>query len=385
MFKSKQACTIEKVIRRLYPKGDVGLHLPYFDSREHELLSEVCSDGFVSGGGRQSAIFSELLAKIYNVDPGNVALTSSGTSGLHMALIAEGVDADCCVVVPAVSFVATYNAVQYTGAQLIILDVSEDTLGLDPERLEEFLRKECDVVGGRCLIKRTKKVVKCAVPVFTLGVPPQIEKIRCICRAWNISVVEDQAEALGGPCTDLGSSQSAVVSFNANKIITTGGGGAVISSSIDKANFIKHIGSTAKVPHAWQYNHDCLGFNYRLSDLHSAVGIAQMERLDKILRVKKKIYIEYESAFQEVGIKFFNGPAIEQSNHWLNAVWCDEDLSMVLTHLHSCGIFARPLWGDPTSFKHLNIAFTGSIEVARKAINTVLTLPSGIVGCRIDS
>jgi len=384
MSKTADFSVIEAGIREIYGSGPVGLHLPFFFGTEIELIRQVIDSEFVSGGGPVAQQFEEELAARLG-DSVYVASVASGTAALHLALLSVGVVEDTEVITQGLSFIATFNAIRYCNAKPIFLDVSPSSFSLCAERLEQFLTENCVLTDDSITLnKRTGKRISACLPVHVLGQPGFTQELKTICDQWHIPIVEDSAEGLGsyrnhlhvGLVGDVG-----VLSFNANKIITAGGGGAVFSRSESRIKKIKHLASTAKIDHPWCFQHDKLGFNYRMSDLLCGFGLAQLRKLELILERKRKIADQYQSYFNEIiDCNVFSRRDFGEVtfNNWLNYIFVQPDeKNKLLEYLNRNSISARPLWNLGAQQVYLKEYESHNLDVCDYLIHRIICLPSG--------
>lgn len=330
--------------------GPFALHEPDIGELEAAYVNECVRSGWVSTVGPFVDRLEGALADVCAVD--HVFATSSGTAALHLALAALDVGAGDEVIVPALSFVATANAVAYTGAVPHFADVDSWTLGLDPRALAAHLEENCEMSGGACRNRRTGRRIAAIVVMHAFGHPAEMDALGEVAARWNLPLVEDAAEALGSTYRGVPAgahSRIAALSFNGNKIATAGGGGAVLTRDGALAARVRHLGSTAKLPHRWAYAHDEIGFNYRMPSLNAALALAQVERLPEFIKRKRRLAARYAAAFCSVaGADFMGQPPGARSNYWLNTVRLDvaraEERDAVLEALHADGILARPVW-----------------------------------------
>jgi perosamine synthetase len=315
--------------------------------------------------------------------------TVNGTAALHIALMLSGVKPDDEVISQPLTFIATTNAISYCGAKPLFIDVDKDTLGLSPEKLEHFLKTNTiqeynDSIGKKyCINKATNKHISACVPMHTFGHPCRVDEIKEICKKYNISLVEDAAESLGsyykgqhtGTSGDFG-----VLSFNGNKIITTGGGGMIITNNEKFAKLAKHLTTQAKIPHKWEYKHDYIGYNYRLTNIAAALGVAQIEQLPGFIKNKRELANNYMSFFKDTDIEFFIEPENSQSNYWLNAIILpdrkkrDEFLKVT----NEKGIMTRPIWELMNRLTMFNDCQNGGLENAEWLADRVVNIPSSV-------
>jgi len=328
----------------------ISLHEPHFAGNEWTYVKECLDTGWVSSVGAYVDRLETDLA-VYTGVKHAVAVVN-GTAALHICLILAGVEADDEVLIPALTFIATANAVTYCGAVPHFVDSEERTLGLDPVRLADHLIETAEVRPDGCYNRKTGRRIKAVVPMHTFGHPVDLDALSDVCSRFKIEMVEDAAESLGsfykGRHTGNWGRLSAL-SFNGNKIITTGGGGAILTNNEDLAARAKHLTTTAKVPHRWEFNHDMVGYNYRLPNLNAALGCAQLEQLTGFLAQKRRLAERYAVALEAVeGLRFVSEPEFARSNYWLNALLLDEQLASkrdnLLALTNDAGIMTRPAW-----------------------------------------
>lgn len=330
--------------------GPVTLHEPEFRGREWDYVKECIDTGWVSSVGKFVDRFEAMLCEITGAK--HAVATVNGTAALHVCLILAGVRHGDEVLIPSLTFIATANAVSYTGATPHFVDSEECNLGVDATKLERYLERIAEKRGGACFNRETGAVIRVLMPMHTFGHAVALDELQCICDRWGIVLVEDAAESLGSTYRGrhLGTyGRLAALSFNGNKVITTGGGGAILTSDPELGKRAKHITTTARVPHRWSFIHDQVGFNYRLPNLNAALGCAQLERLDNFLSRKRELAARYAAAFEgALGLRFVREPEGCCSNYWLNAIMLDAvDLGQrdaVLAALNDAGLMARPVW-----------------------------------------
>lgn len=344
---------IIKAIQTALPeerKHSVSLHEPCFKGNEWLYVKQCIDSTWVSYVGEYVEKFEIMLAEFTGVR--KAVAVVNGTAALQIALKLAGVKAGDEVLIPALTFVATANAVIHNGAIPHFADSEEKTLGLDPYKLDDYLHDVCKIDSNDCINKYTGRRIKAIVPMHTFGHPVDIDPLMEICREFNLEMIEDAAESLGsfykGKHTGNFGKLS-VLSFNGNKTVTTGGGGAIITNNELLAQMAKHITSTAKVPHRWEYRHDQIAYNYRLPNINAALGCAQMEQLPGFLDQKRRLAAKYKSAFQDIpGIRFFTEPPNAHSNYWLNVLLLDEanleQRNLLLEKTNETGIMTRPVW-----------------------------------------
>ncbi len=339
-----------EAIRRVVG-ADATLHSPEFAGNEREYVLDTIDSGWVSSVGDYVDRFERTLAEIIGAE--SVVAAVNGTAALHIALLIGGVRPGDEVLTPALTFVATANAVTYCGAIPHFVDASEETLGIDPAALDAYLGEIGDRgPDGGLRNRRTGRPIRAVLPMHTFGHPVDLDPLIELCERHGITLVEDAAESIGS--TYKGRHTGALgrigaVSFNGNKTVTTGGGGAVISSDPELGRRAKHLTTQAKAPHRWEYIHDEIGFNYRLPNINAALGCAQLEQLDGFVSDKRRLAEAYLAAFEPLsGVRAFREPSFARSNYWLNAMLLDEpDMELrdeILTVTNDAGLMTRPVW-----------------------------------------
>ncbi|WP_438278955.1 LegC family aminotransferase [Nitrobacter sp.] len=364
------------------PDGVLSLHEPMFGGNELVYLEECIRSTFVSSVGKFVDRFEDMLAA-YTGAKRAIAVVN-GTAALHTCFKLAGVEPGDEVISPALTFIATTNAIAYCGASPHFVDSSFVTLGMDTQALRTRLEAIARQTPGGTVNRETGRRIAAIVPMHTFGHPVDMDGIAAVARDWGIPVVEDAAESLGSTYKGhaVGSrARFAALSFNGNKIVTTGGGGAILTNDEDIGNRAKHITTTAKLPHKWAFVHDEIGFNYRLPNLNSALGCAQLEQLDGFLKNKRLLAAAYDRVFADVpGVRFACEPAGTTSNYWLNAILLDEahasSRDELLTALNDAGFGARPVW----TLMHRLPMYAGSprgdLRVAESIERRLINLPS---------
>lgn len=332
----------------LEPEGAIILHDPRFCGNERKYLMDAMDSNFVSSVGEYVNKFEKAIAE-YTKSPYAVAAVN-GTSALHISLLLAGVREDEEVITQPISFIATCNAVSYCRAKPVFVDVDRDTMGMSPEKLEAFLKENAVMkADGTACNRKTGRRFAAVVPMHTFGHPCRIDDIAAVAEKWNIPLVEDAAESMGsfykGKHTGLFGKFGAI-SFNGNKIITTGGGGMILTADEKLAKLAKHITTTAKLPHRWEYRHDHVAYNYRLTNLAAALGCAQIENLEDFVRRKRELAEKYAAFFDRLGIAFNREPEGARSNCWLNAIILKDRKEQLdfLTYSNDRRIMTRPIW-----------------------------------------
>jgi perosamine synthetase len=368
-------------IKAKYPdKNFIGLHEPVFIGNERKYVLDAIDSTFVSSVGAYVNRFEEMMTQITGAKYA-IAIVN-GTNALHMALLLAGVKREDEVLSQALTFIATANAISYIGAQPVFIDVDKDTLGMSPDALKVFLQQNAEKRGNGTYNKGTGKRIAACVPMHTFGFPCRIDEIAAICEEWNIYLVEDAAESLGSYYKDKHTGvfgKIGVFSFNGNKTVTCGGGGALITNDETIAKRAKHLTTQAKVPHKWEFVHDEIGYNYRMPNLNAALACAQLEQLDNFVENKRALATTYSVFFKEQDIQFVQELPEARSNYWLNALLFKdlEKRDAFLTYTNSNGVMTRPIWelmNRLKMFKHCQTdELTNSIWLADRIVN----IPSG--------
>ena len=358
------------------------LHEPRFNEEEVKNLKNCIESTFVSTVGQYVNQFENEIAN-YTKSKRAIAVVN-GTSALHIALKLSGVEENEEVICPALTFVATGNAIRYLNAIPHFVDCNEKTLGIDPLSLLTWLDKTCEKISGALVNKNTGRKISAIMPMHTFGHPSEIMKIIEIGENFGIPIIEDAAESLGSFYKDKHTGtfgKFGVLSFNGNKIITTGGGGVILTNDIDLANKAKHITNTAKVPHKWRYIHDEIGYNYRMPNLNAALGCAQLRKLDDFCKSKRNLYLKYEEAFRNFqGITLFHEPSFSRSNYWLQTLILDKglenELENILEFTNNNGIMTRPAWDLLPYLKIFESCPKAPLPVAHSLSKRIINIPS---------
>lgn len=359
--------------------GSAALHEPNFKGNEWAYLKECLDSTYVSSVGKFVDRFEEQLAAFTGAK--HVVVVVNGTAALHIALKLAGVEAGDEVLMPALTFIATANAVSYCNATPHFVDSEMRTLGVDAESLRNYLNSQTEQRGGLCVNRTTGKVIRALVPMHTFGYPVDLDGLLAVANDFNLILIEDAAESLGsyyhGRHTGT-FGRMGTLSFNGNKIITTGGGGAILINDHELARRAKHITTTAKLPHAWEYRHDEVGYNYRLPNINAALGCAQLEQLPNMLAAKRRLYESYHAAFNSLqGVSLVAEPNGCHSNYWLQTLLLDAknggQRDQVLKATNDAGFMTRPVWTlihNLAPFKHCpKMALPVAEELARRLIN----------------
>jgi aminotransferase in exopolysaccharide biosynthesis len=368
-------------VRDTYQTNEfIPLHEPTFTGNEKAYVVDTIDSTFVSSVGKYVDDFEKHIEG-YTGSAKAVA-TVNGTAALHTALYMAGVKSGDLVITQALTFVATCNALFHMGAEPIFVDVSKASLGLCPKATAEYLDANAKLnADGECIHKKTGQRVKAVIPMHTFGHPVELDELLTVCLKWNVVLVEDAAESLGsfykGKHTGTIGDFSAL-SFNGNKIITTGGGGMVLCKNLDEGLHTRHITTTAKVPHPYEFYHDEPGFNYRLPNLNAALGCAQMEVLPDFLKRKRVLAEQYQTLFSGSDFQFVTEPDYAQSNYWLNAIICPdaESRNLLLKETNEQGVMTRPIWQLMHRLPMFKSALKGDLKVSECVEATLINLPS---------
>ena len=374
---------ITEFIKELYPaENPVPLHAPRFSGNEKKYLMDCIDTTYVSYVGEYVSRFEDEIRKYTGAE--YAVAVSSGTAALHIALLLAGVVPEDEVITQPLTFVATVNAISYCGAHPVFVDVERATLGLDPEKLNEFLVNNGILKSDRkCYNKVTGRKIAACVPMHTFGHPVRIDQINEICQKYHIPVIEDAAEALGsfykgqhaGTFGELG-----ILSFNGNKPVTTGGGGMIITNYEALAAKAKHLTTTAKRPHPWEFVHDTIGYNYRLPNINAAVGCAQMECFATILENKRQTALMYHDFFQNLSVSFISEPESAASNYWLNAIILKDrqERDRFLEFANTRGVQTRPIWTLMNNLPIYRHCHHTSLETAQWLEDRLVNIPSSV-------
>ncbi|EFP5425704.1 aminotransferase LegC [Campylobacter coli] len=369
-------------IKSLFNKENIALHEPCFIGNEKKYLLECIDSGFVSSVGEFVTRFEEALKE--KTKARFVIATNTGTAALHIALLANSIDENCEVITQSISFVATANAIAYTGAKPVFLDIDENTLSLSPKALEHFLENQTYQKDNLSYNKTTHKPIKACVIMHTFGLSAHIKAIKELCEKYHILLIEDAAEALGSTYENkaLGTfGKCGILSFNGNKIITGGCGGAILSDDENLAKLARHLSTTAKIPHPYKYDHDRIAYNYRLCNINAAILLAGLENLELFLENKRELAKIYKDFFKNHDkCKFIDEKSNEKSNFWLNTLlFKNENLRNIF--LEEClknNIFVRPVWKSLPSLKAFQNCQSNELINTKKLEKRLINLPSSV-------
>ncbi|WP_135552170.1 LegC family aminotransferase [Paenibacillus cymbidii] len=376
--------SVRAAIEQVLPdrKPFTPLHEPYFAGNEWEYVKSCLDTGWVSSVGEYVTRFGQELAAYTGAKYAIPVV--NGTAALQICLLLAGVETGDEVLIPSLSFVATANAVAYCGAIPHFVDSEERSLGIDAAKLERYLTEIAIVEQGECRNRLTGRKIKALVPMHTFGHPVDLDPLLAICDTYNLELIEDAAESLGSSYKGVHTGnfgKLAALSFNGNKVITTGGGGAILTNDEFLAREARHLTTTAKVPHEWAFIHDRVGYNYRLPNLNAALGCAQLEQLPRFLDQKRQLADRYREALRPLaGISFLEEPNYARSNYWLNALVLDRPLAAhrdeLLRMLNDAGLMSRPLWEPLHRLPMYDHCPRMPLETAESLAARVVNIPS---------
>lgn len=360
----------------------IPLHVPTLNGNEEKYVVDAIRSTFVSTVGQRVIDFEKQMAAFLGVK--HAVAMVNGTAALHMALVASGVKPDTDVITQPLSFVATANAIQYANAHPVFLDVEETSMSLCPEKLAAWLTNNVVMQDGLPVNKLSNRMVSACVPMHTFGFIGDIEAIIKVCEPYNIPVVEDAAESLGSTLNGRHAGTfgvCAAISFNGNKIMTTGGGGMLVTDNDDIASLARHLSTTAKQPHKWEYVHDMVGYNYRMPNLNAALGVAQLEQVPAFMQAKRQLAERYSEFFANTDIEFVTEPEGCEANYWLCTVKLasKEQRDVFLAYTNEHGIMTRPAWQllhQLVPYKHCQ---HGDLSVAENLVERLVNIPSSVL------
>jgi perosamine synthetase len=367
--------------RSLYGDEFIPLHRPIFEGNERRYLVDCIDSNFVSSVGAKVTEFEEKIAEYTGAK--YAVATVNGTAALHVAIELAGVNIGDEVLSQAVTFIAGCNAISYAGAHPVFVDVDLETMGMSPDALREFLETHAEKTISGALNKGTGRRIGACIPMHTFGIPCRIEEIVSICDDWGIAVVEDAAESLGSYVAGRHTGtfgRMGTLSFNGNKVITTGGGGMLITDDPELAKRAKHITTTAKIPHPYEFVHDEIGYNYRMPNLNAALGCAQMERLEEFLTIKSEVASKWSEFFDANRVKFARAEGSNRANHWLNAIILDssEDRNKFLATTNEKGVMTRPIWQLMSELAMFKDCQADSLVNSKWLVDRVVNIPSSV-------
>lgn len=370
-------------VREQYATNDfIPLHAPVFGGREREFVLDTIDKTFVSSVGEYVNRFELATAKF--CDSPQAVAVMNGTAALHIALVLAGVRPSDFVITQSLTFVATCNAISYCGAQPLFIDVDRNTMGLSPKALEAWLEENALIDdSGECRVRDGHRRVRACVPMHTFGHPVDLDALVAVCAKWNLIMIEDAAESLGSYYKGRHTGtfgQIGVLSFNGNKIMTTGGGGMLLTDEA-LGKRAKHLTTTAKIPHQYEFFHDEIGYNYRLPNINAALGCAQLEQLPTFLQSKRTLAERYIAFFEGSDLRPVVEPEHCMSNYWLNSVICENVLQrdILLQVTNDAGVMTRPIWAQMTRLPAFTNALRGPLDNAEWLEARVVNLPSSVL------
>jgi perosamine synthetase len=375
--------TIIEFIKGIYPGQDIiPLHEPKFRGNEKKYVLDAIDSTFVSSVGPYVNQFEEMICKITGSSYA-IAMVN-GTNALHMALLLADVEQNDEVLSQSLTFIATCNAISYIGAKPVFIDIDKDTLGMSPESLSDFLKNRAEIRDdGFTYNKGTGKRIKACVPMHTFGLPCRIDEIMDICREFNIALVEDAAESLGSYYKEKHTGNFGLIgtfSFNGNKTITCGGGGALITNDEIIAKRAKHLTTQAKVPHPWAFVHDEIGYNYRMPNLNAALGCAQLEQLFDFVENKRQLSKLYSDFFSANNLQYVNEIQGAKANYWLNAILFNslDERDRFLKQSNDNGVMTRPAWELMHRLSMFSSAEKTDLTNSEWVVDRLINIPSSV-------
>ncbi len=386
MENSTVKCIIQS-LRKVLPeeKDSIALHEPVFNGNEWRYLKDCLDSGWVSTAGKYVDVFESKLAEFTGTK--YTIAVINGTAALQLCLKLVGVGADDEVLMPALTFVATANAVTYCGAIPHFVDSEERTLGICPEKLGDYLCETVEIKHNECFNKKTGRRIKAIVPMHTFGHPVDLDSLDQICKRFFITIVEDATESMGSYYKGVHTGnwgKASALSFNGNKVITTGGGGAILTNDESISKRARHLSTTARLSHKWEYDHDCVGYNYRLPNINASLGCAQLEQLPEFLNKKRMLADRYRGVFEDVdGVSVFTEPDFARSNYWLNVLLLDEENIVlrdeILELTNKQGIMTRPVWKPMHRLSMYKDCPRMELHVAENLEKRLINIPSSVV------
>lgn len=369
-------------VKKLYKTEKfIPLHVPYFAGNEKKYLEECINTNYVSSVGAFVDRFEKMVEEYTGTKKAVACI--NGTNALYLALLLMGVKEGDEVLTQALTFVATANAITYSKAKPVFIDVDLHTLGLSPSKLKDWLKNNADIRNEECFNKLTGRRIKACLPVHTFGHPVEIEELTKVCNEYYLELIEDAAEGLGSfyKKKHVGTfGKVGILSFNGNKTITTGGGGMLLFQDEKLANHAKHLTTQAKIPHCWKFIHDETGFNYRMPNLNAALGCAQMENIEKIISNKRHTAEEYKLFCTNNNINFITEPPYAQSNYWLNALVLEnkENKEQFLEYTNNHQVMTRPIWELMSRLPMFLNCQTDDLENTQWLEERVVNIPSSV-------
>ena len=370
-------------IKQQFPSQEfIPLHEPRFIGNEKKYILDCIDSTFVSSVGKYVDDFEKRMCEITGAK--YAVATVNGTAALHMGMLIAGVKRNEIVITQPLSFIATCNAIAYIGASHVFVDVDADTMGLSADKLKIYLTGNAEKkADGFSYHKTTKQKIACCVPMHTFGHPCRIDELASICEEYNIALVEDGAESMGSYYKGKHTGTIGLVgtfSFNGNKTITCGGGGAIVTNDEKLAKHAKHLTTQAKIPHRWEFRHDEIGYNYRMPNINAALACAQLEQLPKFLENKRELANSYKDFFKTLDVKFMEEPSNSISNYWLCAILLNDKTQRdeFLEFTNSNGVMTRPIWTLMNKLEMFKDALHGNLDNALFIEDRLVNLPSSV-------
>lgn len=363
------------------PEEFIPLHVPRFEGKEREYVMDAIDSTFVSSVGAYVNKFEKMMCDITGAK--FAVATVNGTAALHAALLLAGVEPGDEVITQPLTFVATANAIAYTGAKPVFVDVDRDTLSLSPYKLKRFLSETLIKQNGKWINRFTQSRIAACVPMHTFGLPARIDEIRDVCDEYDVPLIEDSAESLGSTYHEKHTGRFGslgVFSFNGNKTVTAGGGGAIITDNEQLAKRARHITTTAKKPHKWEYVHNEIGYNYRMPNLNAALACAQLEQLNKYIENKRKLADSYREFFRSKQIEYIEEIESARSNYWLNAICLEnrKQRDQFLAYTNEHGVMTRPIWCLMNKLEMFSDCQTGELSNSEWLEDRIVNIPSSV-------
>jgi len=371
-------------IKTIYPdRGFIPLHEPLFVGNERKYVLDAIDSTFVSSVGEYVNRFEKIMAE--TVGTKYAVAIVNGTAALHISLVLAEVKQEDEVLTQALTFIATANAISYIGAKPVFIDVDKETLGMSPKSLTSFLEKFAEKKSdGFTYNKLSGKRIKACVPMHTFGFPCKIDELVAVCEKWNITLIEDAAESIGSYYKGKHTGSFGLIgtfSFNGNKTITCGGGGAIVTNNESIARLAKHLTTQAKIPHAWEFAHDHVGYNYRMPNLNAALACAQIEQLNTFVNNKRDLAMRYAKFFeQENKIEFIREPEDSRANYWLNCILLDNEAErdIFLKTTNENGVMTRPVWKLMNNLTMFNKCQHDGLQVSNLIEKKLVNIPSSV-------
>lgn len=383
----KKVDTIITSIRGIYGDAFIPLHRPVFEGNERQYLIDCIDSNFVSSVGKEIVQFENMMCEYTGA--AHAVATVNGTAALHASLVCAGVKPGDEVLSQALTFIATCNAISYTGGKPVFIDVDKDTMGMSPKALRKWLEANTHQEAGECINKTTGATIRACVPMHTFGLVLRIREIAQICEEFNITLIEDAAESLGSWDGDIHTGRfgaMSTLSFNGNKVITTGGGGMILTEDADLAKTLKHITTTAKIPHPTQFVHDRIGFNYRMPNLNAVLGVAQMQALPSMMAIKSEIAAFYKNLGEEQGWNVVQPREGTKTNNWLVALCMDsaEQRQAFLDRTNAAGVMTRPIWRLMNELEMFKECQHDGLVVSKWLEERIVNVSSGVPDARLN-